>query len=143
MFTLFNLFLNWRIIALQNFVVFCQTSTWISHKFPGYEQVCQLEWFQLQSLWKWCAWLHILICSFILSANIYWIVSVLEAWDKSVNMTDRTRITLKQTISILVEKCLKFWFNGDPCSMICGCREAGHLDELVSFLNWLNSCCCC
>ena len=26
------LFLNWRIIALQNFVVFCQTSTWISHK---------------------------------------------------------------------------------------------------------------
>ena len=28
----FNLFFNWRIIALQNFVVFCQTSTWISHK---------------------------------------------------------------------------------------------------------------
>ena len=25
------LFFNWRIIALQNFVVFCQTSTWISH----------------------------------------------------------------------------------------------------------------
>ena len=24
------LFFNWRIIALQNFVVFCQTSTWIS-----------------------------------------------------------------------------------------------------------------
>ena len=23
----------WRIIALQNFVVFCQTSTWISHRF--------------------------------------------------------------------------------------------------------------
>ena len=23
---------NWRIIALQNFVVFCQTSTWISHR---------------------------------------------------------------------------------------------------------------
>ena len=26
------LFLNWSIIALQNFVVFCQTSTWISHR---------------------------------------------------------------------------------------------------------------
>ena len=28
---LIYLFFNWRIIALQNFVVFCQTSTWISH----------------------------------------------------------------------------------------------------------------
>ena len=28
-----HLFFNWRIIALQNFVVFCQTSTWISHKY--------------------------------------------------------------------------------------------------------------
>ena len=27
------LFFYWRIIALQNFVVFCQTSTWISHKY--------------------------------------------------------------------------------------------------------------
>jgi len=26
-------FFNWRIIALQNFVVFCQTSTWISHRY--------------------------------------------------------------------------------------------------------------
>ena len=26
------LFFNWRIIALQNFVVFCQTSSWISHR---------------------------------------------------------------------------------------------------------------
>ena len=26
-------FVNWRIIALQNFVVFCQTSTWISHRY--------------------------------------------------------------------------------------------------------------
>ena len=25
------LFFNWRVIALQNFAVFCQTSTWISH----------------------------------------------------------------------------------------------------------------
>ena len=30
--TPFILFLYWRIIALQNFVVFCQTSTWISHR---------------------------------------------------------------------------------------------------------------
>ena len=29
----FNLFFYWRIIALQNFVVFCQTSTWISHRY--------------------------------------------------------------------------------------------------------------
>ena len=28
----FYLFFNWRIIALQNFAVFCQTSTWISHR---------------------------------------------------------------------------------------------------------------
>ena len=32
-FCLINLFLNWRIIALQNFVSFCQTSTWISHSY--------------------------------------------------------------------------------------------------------------
>ena len=30
----FNLFIfNWRIVALQNFVVFCQNSTWISHRY--------------------------------------------------------------------------------------------------------------
>jgi len=29
----FYLFFNWRIIALQNFVVFCQTSSWISHRY--------------------------------------------------------------------------------------------------------------
>ena len=28
-----NLFFNWRIIASQNFVVFCQPSTWLSHRF--------------------------------------------------------------------------------------------------------------
>ena len=32
-FFLVNLFFNWRIIALQNFVVFCQTSTWVSHRY--------------------------------------------------------------------------------------------------------------
>ena len=34
-----NLFLYWRIIALQNFVVSCQTSTWISHQFSSVQQV--------------------------------------------------------------------------------------------------------
>ena len=29
---LFFIFFYWKIIALQNFVVFCQTSTWISHR---------------------------------------------------------------------------------------------------------------
>ena len=28
-----SLFFNWRMIALQNFVVFCQTLTWISHRY--------------------------------------------------------------------------------------------------------------
>ena len=30
----FFFFFNLRIIALWNFVVFCQTSTWISHRYP-------------------------------------------------------------------------------------------------------------
>ena len=29
----------WRIIALQNFVVFCHTSTWISHQFSSVTQL--------------------------------------------------------------------------------------------------------
>ena len=32
---LFYLFFYWRIIALLNFVVFCQSSTWISHKYTS------------------------------------------------------------------------------------------------------------
>ena len=32
-FFLFNLLFYWNITALQNFVVFCQTSTWISHRY--------------------------------------------------------------------------------------------------------------
>ena len=32
LFLKFYLFFNWRIIALQNFAVFCQTSIWISHR---------------------------------------------------------------------------------------------------------------
>ena len=33
LFKIFYLFFSWRIVALQNFVVFCQTSTWISHSY--------------------------------------------------------------------------------------------------------------
>ena len=32
-FLLIYLFFNWSITALQNFVVFCQTSTWINHRY--------------------------------------------------------------------------------------------------------------
>ena len=32
-FIFFNLFFYWRIIALHDSVVFCQTSTWISHRY--------------------------------------------------------------------------------------------------------------
>ena len=38
-----NLFFNWRIIALQSFVVFCQTSTIISHSYshvPSWKKLC-------------------------------------------------------------------------------------------------------
>ena len=31
-----SFFFNWRIIALHNFVVLCQTSAWISHRFCFY-----------------------------------------------------------------------------------------------------------
>ena len=30
---------NWKIIVLQNFVVFCQTSTWISHQFSSVQSL--------------------------------------------------------------------------------------------------------
>ena len=33
LFFLIYLFFNWRIIALKNFVVFCQAATWISHRY--------------------------------------------------------------------------------------------------------------
>ena len=40
-----NLFFNWRIIALQNFVVFCQTSTWISHQFSSVQSLSHVQLF--------------------------------------------------------------------------------------------------
>ena len=36
----FYLFFYWRIIALQNFVVFCQISSWISHQVRSVAQSC-------------------------------------------------------------------------------------------------------
>ena len=35
----FFLFFYWRIIALQNFIVFCHTTTWISHKVKSLSRV--------------------------------------------------------------------------------------------------------
>ena len=75
----FDLFLYWRMIALQNFVVFCQTSTWISRAaaakslqscptlydpidgsppgspVPGILQARTLEWVAISfsNAWKW------------------------------------------------------------------------------------------
>ena len=73
-------FFNWRIISLQNFVVFCQSSTWISHAaaaakslqscptlcdpmdgsppgspIPGILQARPLEWVAISfsNAWKW------------------------------------------------------------------------------------------
>ena len=37
-----NLFFYWRIIALQNFVVFCQTLTWINHRYTIYPPFLKL-----------------------------------------------------------------------------------------------------
>ena len=39
---------NWRIVALQNFVVFCQTSTWINHRLIGIP-ISPLSWTSLPS----------------------------------------------------------------------------------------------
>ena len=41
-----NLFFYWRIIALHNFVVFCQTSAWISHRYtyiPSLLNLCPIS----------------------------------------------------------------------------------------------------
>ena len=52
---LINLFFNWRIIALQNFV-FCQTSTWISHRYTYIPSLLNLPPHPfhplLQNFWK-------------------------------------------------------------------------------------------
>ena len=43
----FNLFFYWRVIALQNFVIFCQTSTWISHRYTFVPSLLNLPPFSL------------------------------------------------------------------------------------------------
>ena len=40
-------FFNWRIIALQTFAVFCQTSTWISHRYTYIPSLLNLPPFSL------------------------------------------------------------------------------------------------
>ena len=48
----FYLFFIWRIIALQNFVVFCQLSTWISHRYtPFLEYRTQASFSLLELPW--------------------------------------------------------------------------------------------
>ena len=47
LFVLIYLLFNWRIISLQTFLVFCQTSTWISH---SYTHISPLFWASLMSL---------------------------------------------------------------------------------------------
>ena len=60
-FFLIHLFFNWRIIALQNWVGFCQTSLWISHRYthvpslwklpPGHNIFPDSSWSHAQSHW--------------------------------------------------------------------------------------------
>ena len=50
----FNLFFYWRIIALQNFVVFCQTSTWISYRYTYIpSHLTPLVWYRAP---VWVSW---------------------------------------------------------------------------------------
>ena len=48
-----NLFIfNWRIIALQYYVGFCHTSTWISHRYTS-KQLISWAWTLGFLLWQW------------------------------------------------------------------------------------------
>ena len=42
MWLLKHLFFNWRVISLQNFVVFCQTPTWISQRYTDAPSLLKL-----------------------------------------------------------------------------------------------------
>ena len=54
------LFFNWRVIALQNCVGFCQTSAWISHRYtyapalepPSHIPSCPTPWNCYRKIWK-------------------------------------------------------------------------------------------
>ena len=50
LFFVIYLFFSWRIIALQNFVVFCETSTWISHMYTYIPSLLNLPPFSLPIL---------------------------------------------------------------------------------------------
>ena len=49
-FFFFNYFFYWRIIALQNFAVFCQTSAWINHKYTYIPSLLKLPPISLPTL---------------------------------------------------------------------------------------------
>ena len=81
-FLILNLFFNWRITALQNFVAFCQTSTWISHRytfvpspFPSYPsrllQSPSLSSLSYTANSYWLSILHIVLLSFHVSLSIH------------------------------------------------------------------------
>ena len=58
-----KIFLNWRIITLKNFVLCCQTSTWISHRYTYILSFLNLLPFKIKSkvgkmalcLWNFCS----------------------------------------------------------------------------------------
>ena len=52
-------FFNWRIIALQSFVVFCQTSAWVSHRYT----------YQPESLKQTCTFLS--ACGSVQAASVH------------------------------------------------------------------------
>ena len=61
----FKFFFNWRIIALQNFLVFCQTSTWMSHRYTYIPSLLNLPPMEshitkckLDSQWEFAVWLR-------------------------------------------------------------------------------------
>ena len=66
------LFFSWRIIALQNFVVFCQASTWISHRYTYVPSLLNL--LLLPHL------LYPLICWRTLGLLLYLVLKLLLLW---------------------------------------------------------------
>ena len=85
------LFFNWRIIALQNFVVFCQTSAWISHWYTDIPSLLNLA-FNIQHGCQhtpchfaidlflvspyWCRSVHNPVCGWESNFIVIWIGTV-------------------------------------------------------------------
>ena len=61
---LMYLFFNWRIIALQNFVVFCHTSTRLSHRYIHVPSLLNLPPISLP-IFKRETWIEVKISSVI------------------------------------------------------------------------------